>query len=356
MSAPAVEASEVRIHRIRIEDVSEGLGPLAAVQAPMLTTDGSAVVVELESRAPRGPWLVVDLTTGQARVGRRLPQVFGGLMDGARALLGTSGGLIEVDLVSAQILRELSAGVGKGRESAMDSLLRLDDDHVLVSRLDRRKAALIDLTAWAATARRLPVAPPWVLLEGSPFRVWSLPLETIVSLDGSGRVADLEPAPAAVAAVPVEGGVAALVGTLHQGAGPGWRHSLGRDLLPTRFQHWLHGPLEGVELALLDGHSLEVVEQRPLRDMTRAVEGTLGLLEDEKEPEHWTPGAVGSALSRDVHGRLVVLGDRELFVLDPATLRPILHKRLPGDLWSTREGVSCAVSIGGERTLVVADW
>lgn len=346
---------EVRVVELPILGLPGGLAPVHWWQPPILSTDGSTVVVDLDVNASRGPWLVVDLASGMGRVGRRLPQVLGGLLEPDLAILGTSGGVIEIDPSAARIVRELSEGVGRGRDRAITSFLRLGHGRMLMGRRDRRTATLLDLNAWSAVATRVPVAPPWILLSSSPPRVWSLELGVVVTLDPSGRALHREPAPPALAATGCDDGVVALMGVAEVRKGTGWSHAIGRDLIPARWQHRLPGPLDSVQLARLDRATLEVIASSPLGVMARAIEGLMWVFDGDSDSE-WVHGGVDRVLSVDSRGHPVVLGERELFILEPQTLEPFVSQRLADRRWATRPGLSRAVAVGKEHGLLVVDW
>lgn len=346
---------EIRVVERPILGLPEGLPPAVWALPPALTADGSTVVLDLDADASRGPWLVVDAESGIAKVGRRLPQIWGALLESDVSLLGTSGGVIEVDLSAARIMRELTQGVGRGRDRAVRHFLRLERGRVLMGRRDRTTATLLDLSTWSPVGTRVPVAPPWILLGSAPLRVWSLELEVVVTLDPSGRARDRVPAPPALAAVLCGDSVVALIGVPDVRKGTGWSHAIGRDFVPARWQHRLRGPLRSVQLARLDPTTLQILTTSPLGVMGPAIEGTMGVVEDESGSE-WVRGGVGGVLTVDSQGHPVVLGDGELFVLDPLTLAPLARQRLTAPRWATRPGISRAVAAGEAHSLQVAEW
>ena len=334
-----------------------GAPPLCTDMPPFLGHDGSSVVAELEASAPRGPWAVIDVASGRAGVGRRMPQIRGALLDGdGAALLGTAGGVIEVDLSGPSTVRELREGVGRGRDDAETEFVRLDGRHVLVGAVGKQTAKLIDLDRWAVVRVRIPVTPPWVVLEGPPARIWSLPRGEVITLDASHKVLRRTTAPAAIAAVRSAHGVFALVGQLRPHRGTGWLHAIGRDLLPTGLQHHLSTPLDGVTLCKLHPDTLDVMAARGLGALAQLVEGALSeILADREE---WTSGSVQSCLSTDSVGRPVLLADNCLVVLDHKTLEPVIEARLSDDgpfNWVSRNGLSRAVAITGDA-VHIADW
>ena len=78
-------------------------------------------------------------------------------------LLGTSGGVIEVDLSGPSTVRELHQGVGHGRDGAETEFLRLDHRHVLAAALGQQRAKVIDLDRWAVVNSQVEITSPWVV-------------------------------------------------------------------------------------------------------------------------------------------------------------------------------------------------
>lgn len=332
---------------------------LHTYRSPWLGHDGSYVIAELDVDAPRGPWAVIEAATGAVHIGRGLPQVWGALLEAdSPALLGTSAGVIQVDLSGPGIAREMRQGVGRGRDEAETDFVRLDDRHVLVGAMDRQTAKLLDLGRWAIVRPRLPVTPPWVMLAGPPStRIWSLPRDEVVTLDASYRVTARTAAPAAIAATRSTNALFALVGRLQPHRGTGLAHALGRDLLPSRLQQHLSSPLDDVQLCRLNPQSLEITVRRTLGGLAKVVEAALGTVVSDSE--RWTTALMHRCFTTDSVGRPVLVGENRLVVLDQETLDPTLEEGLSSDRpihnWTSRSGLSRAVALT-EDALHIADW
>lgn len=335
-----------------------GAPSLHALAPPWLGHDGSLVVTEFDAGRSRGPWAVIDVATGQAKVGRQMPQIYGALLDAdGPALLGTAGGVVEVDLNEASIVRELRQGVGRGRDDAESQFVRLDLRHVLLGAVGKQTAKLLDVGGWSIVRSRLPLTPPWVVLSREPTRIWSLPNDDVVTLDATGSVTRRTPAPAALAAIRSMHGVYALVGRLQPRRGTGWMHALGRDVLPYRLQHHLNTPLEDVRLCRLDPRTLEATATRALGRLAKVVEGALGSI--LAESEQWTTGSIHRCFTTDSLDRPVLVTENSLVVLDPHTLEPLIDTELSDarslHKWGSRNGLSRAVAVS-DGSLHIADW
>lgn len=330
-----------------------GSPPLSTLMPPWLGHDGSYVLAELDVDAPRGPWAMIDLDSGRAGVGRRMPQIWGALLDGqGPALLGTSGGVIEVDLSGPSTVRELHQGVGHGRDGAETEFLRLDHRHVLAAALGQQRAKVIDLDRWAVVNSQVEITSPWVALGDTPTRIWSLPRGEVASLNASHEVTHRTTAPAALAAARSTRALYALVGELRPRRGTAWWHAIGRDLLPTGLQQYLDSPLDEVELCKLDPQTLEVKAARRLGSLAQVLEEAVATtLADDEE---WSTGLLHRCLSTDAAGRPALVAGSRVVVLDDNTLRPVTDTRLPNtgsSTWASQNGQSRAVATSSDRII-----
>ncbi|HEX2282795.1 MAG TPA: hypothetical protein VHG52_13645, partial [Thermomicrobiales bacterium] len=336
------ESAAVKVDARRVS-LPSGAPPLYTDMPPWLGHDGSYAIAELDVDAPRGPWAVIEASTGRAHIGRRLPQIWGALLDAdGPPLLGTSGGVIEVALSGPSIVRELREGVGRGPDDAETDFLRLGERHVLLGAVGKQTAKLLDLDRWAVARSQLPVSPPWVALGGSPRRVWSLPRGEVVTLDASYKITERRAAPAAIAATGSASALFALVGRLHPHRGTGWVHALGRDVLPSRLRQRLSSPLDDVELCRLDPQTLRVRARRALGGLAKVVEAGLGTVLSDHE--RWTTAMMHRCFTTDSVGRPILLAGDRLVVLDQETLDPTIDTGLADDRsvhnWTSRNGLS----------------
>ena len=305
---------------------------------------GPLVVVLLDGQAATGPWIVVDVDTGEVRTGRGLPVVADGRLgaDG-RGLLLTTRGLTAVAVDPPAVRWTRGAGLGTGRDEHEHVLEPLDDRTVLVGRWGRPTSKVVDVAS-GRVVRRLDAVPPYLVLPGpgGTVRVWA---------QGSGQVLELEPgpwrpvgrreAPHAVAACRTPDGVLAVLGRASLQWSEGLAHAALRDLAPDRVLRRLRSPYADLRLARLDD-DLQVVAEDPADWLHRALDD---------------PDRCGTArLDLDAAGRGVLTSGLGLAVVDPRALRRLAHHR-SGAQWPVPfPGADRAVHVSGERELTVVTW
>jgi hypothetical protein len=305
---------------------------------------GSLVVVLLDARAAAGPWLVVDVDSGQSRPGRGLPHVADGrLAADGRGLLLTTRGLTTATTKPPAVVTSRGDGLGTGRDEHEHVLEPLDDGTVLVGRWERATSKVVDV-ATGRVLRRVEVAPPFLVLPGEDgvVRVWAQGSGAVLELDrGSWRPRARREAPHAVAACRTPDGVVAVLGRASQQWSEGLVHAALRDVAPGRVLRRLRSPYRDLRLARLDD-DLRVLSDEPAD----------WLLRDLGDPDR--RGA--ARLDVDAGGRAVLTSSAALVVVDPRTLQP-LARHGTGTRWPVLfPGADRAVHVSGERELTVVSW
>ncbi len=318
--------------------------PIEAWSRLVCQDDGPLVLAALESRAAEGPWVVVDVRTGQVAVGRGLtPVADGRLGPEGDGLLLTYRGLTVIGAAPhPRVHRSHGAGLGTGKDDHEQTLEYLDGEVAVVGRWYRPGAKLVRLQS-GEVVRRLNASPPFLSAPGGGGRVrlWALGSGVLLTLDTrTWRTIEQVQTPQALAACSTPHGTVAVLGAVNPTFREGLGQALLRDIAPGSIRRRLRSPYTGLRLALLDETFNEIA--------VSAADWLWDALPD--------PDVRGVArLSADGGRRAVLMTADGLTVVDPQGLTRVGQYR-SGSWPVPWVGASRAVHQSGERELTVVEW
>lgn len=333
--------TEFRKSALAVDTASAPIEPWSRL---VCQDDGPLVLAALESNGAVGPWVVVDVDSGSARVGRGLTPVADGYLgaDG-RGLLLTYRGLTPVSAVPTPLVgTSRGAGLGTGKDEHEQTMLRLGPEVVIAGRWFRPTAKLVS-SVTGEVLRRLAAEPPFFSLPAARgrARLWALGSGAVLTVDTeTWHTVSREEAPRGLAACRTPHGLVAVLGTVDPGFDETVGHALLRDVAPGGLLRKLRSPYTGLRLALLDDSLTEVASDEATW-LWRAL--------------HDPDGRGAVRLTADSAGRVVLTTAQCLALVDSPSLRLLAHHRTSA--WPVPwGGGSRAVYWSGERELTVLAW
>lgn len=316
--------------------------PLETFSSLVVDPHGPRVIAALMSQGTSGPWVVVNVDSGEVEVGRGITPLRDGVLEPPNtARLLTYRGLTEVRLSPPAVLGTISQGLGRGKDDHEHQMVALQHDRYLVGRIARATSKVVS-TGTGQVLSRVAASAPFLTLstgDNGQARVWAMGSGTALTIYPDGSTS-AEPAPHAIAATGVGDRVVAVLGALDLEHRESLGHEMLRLLSPDTLRARLRGPYTDLRLAVL----------------------TNDLTVETEQPSSWLPRAVDDPDSHaqlrmtvDGAGRAVLASPSGLTLIDPHSLQMLARHRTAA-LPVCWPGTSQAVYLSGEREFTIVTW